>query len=493
MLEHVNLSQYVDKKEYQLQINKLKIRMGEIQRKAWKMEIPIIVVFEGWHVSGMTDIINRFLLPLNPMGFEFNTTGKPCEQEEQKPLLWRFWMKIPKRGEIAIFDRSWYRRAIIEHFSKEHTDVDKCLLSIRNFERQLVDDGYLVIKFFLHISKETQQRRYEERKKKEIPLFITEEKGEEKYLDEYDNYFELIERILQKTNTMQAPWTIIESDDLNFATIKVMESFIEAVEHKIDFCNNQSLLIVENNSNGSKSTLSLPILKNVDTSKFLSYYDYRRKKKYYIKKLVKLQYEAFKQKKPIVIVFEGWDASGKGGSIRRIAQKLNPRLYRVVPTGVPNDYDKAHHYLWRFCKDIPEAGHIAIFDRSWYGRVLVEKVEHFCTEQEWKRAYQEINEFEETLVNYGMIVMKFWLHIDKDEQLDRFQQREQIEHKKWKITPDDWNNREKWELYEEAVDEMLQNNSTIHAPWTIVEANDKYYARIRVLQTVVETLEKELA
>lgn len=465
--------------------------MGEIQREAWEMEIPIIVVFEGWHASGMTDIINRFLLPLNPMGFELHTTGKASEQEEQRPLTWRFWTKIPKKGEIAIFDRSWYRRAIIEHFHKDETDMDKSLQEIRHFEKQLVDDGYLVIKFFLHVSKETQKVRFESRKKKEIPLFLNEEKAEEKYLNEYDDYFHIIGRTLEKTNTTHSPWVLVASDDLNFATIKIVSSFIEAIKNKIELCKQQKVINLEQSSNPWLST-SLSILKNIDNNQALSYYDYRKKKKYYQKKLIKLQYRLFKEKIPVVIVFEGWDASGKGGSIKRLAQKLNPRLYRVVPVGVPSEYEKAHHYLWRFYKEIPKSGHIAIFDRSWYGRVLVERVEHFCNDNEWKRAYQEINEFEEMLTNNGMIVLKFWMNIDKDEQLKRFKIREETPHKVWKITPDDWKNRDRWEQYEEAADEMVQKNSTTHAPWTIVEANNKYYSRIKVLQTVVETIERGL-
>jgi polyphosphate kinase 2 (PPK2 family) len=194
----------------------------------------------------------------------------------------------------------------------------------------------------------------------------------------------------------------------------------------------------------------------------------------------------------MVVAFEGWDAAGKGGNIRRIARKLDPRLYSVEPVGVPNDLEKNHHYLWRFYREIPEAGHIAIFDRSWYGRVLVERVEGFSTEEQWKRAYNEINEFEETLADFGTIIVKFWLHIDESEQLRRFKERENTSYKQWKITPDDWRNREKWGEYSEAVDEMLLKTHTAHAPWTIVEANDKRYARLKSLKTLVETIEKEL-
>ncbi|WP_406661079.1 polyphosphate:AMP phosphotransferase [Methanolobus sp. ZRKC3] len=494
MLEQIDLSRSMEKKDYLSLIDKLKIRMGEVQREAWKNNIPVIVVFEGWHASGMTDIINRFLLPLNPMGFELYTTGKPCTQEEEKPFLWRFWTKIPKKGNIAIFDRSWYRRAIIEHSRKNKNGMEKCVKGINYFEKQLVDDGYLIVKFFLHVSKEKQQKRFEEIRKKKIPLFIVEDEKEQDFINKYENYFQIIDKTLEKTDIPAAPWILIESDDLNYATIKIMTSFIEAVEENIQLIEKkQDDEFAEKREKCIIPAQNLSTLKDLDLSGSLSPDEYRKKKKHYQKKLASLQYKAFEQKRPIITIFEGWDASGKGGSIRRLVQKLNPRLYRVVPIGVPTDHEIARHYLWRFYNEMLEAGHIAVFDRSWYGRVLVERVECICSEQEWSRAYREINEFEETLANYGTIIIKFWMHIDKHEQLERFKQRETIPYKKWKITPDDWKNREKWNLYEDAVEEMLQKNSTIYAPWTIIGSNNKYYSRIEVLQKVVETLEKELA
>ncbi len=494
MLEQIDLSKSIDKKEYEEITDDLKIKLGELQRKAWKMEIPIIIVFEGWHAAGMTDVINRFLMPLNPMGFELYTTGEPCVKEMKKPLLWRFWTKIPKKGSIAIFDRSWYRRAIIEHFVKgmHENDMEKCLNGMKFFERQLTDDGYLIIKFFLHVSQERQRERFESIRKKNLPLFLVEEEGKN-YLDNYDEYFHLIERSIEITDTHQAPWTIVEAEDLRFATAKVMAEFVKTLEEKIEQKENENEMAHSHgNTNCAIPGLNSSVLKNVDLTKSISIKEYRKKRKNYQKRLVNLQYELFKQKKPVMIVFEGWDAAGKGGDIRRLVEKLNPRLYRVVPIGAPSDYELSHHYLWRFYNEIPEAGHTAIYDRSWYGRILVERVEDLCGRQEWKRAYREINEFEETLSNYGMIIIKFWLHIDKDEQLRRFEEREKTAHKKWKITPDDWRNRDMWSLYEGAVDEMLHRTSTTYAPWTIVESNNKHYSRIKVLETVVERLEKEL-
>jgi polyphosphate kinase 2 (PPK2 family) len=195
---------------------------------------------------------------------------------------------------------------------------------------------------------------------------------------------------------------------------------------------------------------------------------------------------------PVVIAYEGWDAAGKGGNIRRLTEHLDPRGYEVVPIAAPNDIELAHHYLWRFWREVPKAGHITIFDRTWYGRVLVERVEGFCTVTDWRRAYREINEMERHLTAFGTVLCKFWLQIDRKEQLRRFREREAIAYKKWKITDEDWRNRRKWKAYQAAVEEMLARTSTPHAPWTIVESNCKWYARIKVLDTVIDAIKKAL-
>jgi polyphosphate kinase 2 (PPK2 family) len=208
--------------------------------------------------------------------------------------------------------------------------------------------------------------------------------------------------------------------------------------------------------------------------------------------LSQLAYQVYVQKRPVILVFEGWDAAGKGGAIKRLTERLDPRGYVVYPIAAPAGEDKTHHYLYRFWRRLPERGQIAVFDRSWYGRVMVERIEGFCTEGEWKRAYREINQFERQLVDFGAILFKFWMHVAKDEQLRRFEERQSIPYKAWKLTSEDWRNREKWDLYEAAVEEMLLKTSTVTAPWTIVEGNDKWWARIKVLNTVVDTLSKEL-
>jgi len=501
MLEKTDLSETIIDDEYKKSEKIFKARLGELQRKAWELKIPIILVFEGWHVSGMTEDINRFILSLDPRGYNFHTMCIPCYEDSLKPFIVRFWSEIPARGKIAIFDRSWYSTAIIECLGKEKSEkrMEKCLEEINYFERQLADDGYLILKFFLHISEKEHKERFKDLKKNET-LFILDEnenKGRQDldFVHNYKEYLPFVEKLLEKTDMRHAPWTIVEANNRGFATLKIMmtathaiETYIEQVtripaEQTIKYLNIETRDIPE--LNGS-------ILEKVDISKKMPADEYRKLKKLYQQKLEALQYELFKKKRSMIVVFEGWDAAGKGGDIYRLVENLNPRIYGVLPVGSPNDVEKAHHYLWRFCEAIPKTGHITIFDRSWYGRVLVERVEGFCSEEEWKRAYREINEFEEIMTKAGAIALKFWLQIDKDTQLERFNSRQYDPEKKWKITADDWRNRSRWEDYKIAVDEMLQKTSTTNAKWIVVESNDKQYSRIKVLKTTVEALEKEL-
>lgn len=235
------------------------------------------------------------------------------------------------------------------------------------------------------------------------------------------------------------------------------------------------------------------MLNTVDLSLSLDHEVYKQSLIRYQVAFHALGYQVYVQKRPVVLVFEGWDAGGKGGAIRRITEKLDPRGYVVYSIAAPKGDDSTHHYLWRFWRRLPESGQIAIFDRSWYGRVMVERIEGFCAESEWKRAYREINYSERQLVDFGTILFKFWIHISKEEQLRRFESRENDQKRVWKLTDEDWRNRERWDLYEEAVNEMLLKTSTLTAPWTVVEGDSKLYARIKILRTLVDKLSDELS
>lgn len=514
MLEQVDLSKKLSKEEYKAIISDLELQLGALQREALKLGIPIAIVFEGWDAAGKGTLINRLIQTFDPRGCVVHPISAPNEEEELRPFLWRFWIKAPEKGRIAVFDRSWYGRVLVERVDKlvKKSAWKRAYAEITAFERQLVDDGALVIKFFLHISKKVQKKRFKKLQKSSVTSWkVTKEDW--KHHEQYEEYLDAMEDMLAQTDTGFAPWTIIESHSKRFATVKIFKTLIDRLEARIAAVKKARRTAELQPSPSEESPaaaeaaaqdqedraakeifeqLHSSILDQVDLSLELSRDEYKAELKACQQRIFELEHEIYIKRIPVVILYQGWDAAGKGGNIRRLTQSMDPRGYEVIPIAAPNDIEKAHHYLWRFWQEFPKAGHIAIFDRSWYGRVLVERIEGFCREQEWKRAYREINEMEEHFANFGTVLVKFWLHIDREEQLRRFEARQQIEHKRWKITDEDWRNREKWELYKQAVDEMLFRTSTSYAPWTIIEANSKYYARIKALKTVIQAVEAKL-
>ena len=349
----------------------------------------------------------------------------------------------------------------------------------------------MIIKFFLDISKEEQKKRFKKLDgSKETAWKVSE--GDWKRNKDYDKYLIICEEMLERTDTDFAPWTIVEATDKNYAAMKIMATVADRLEYELNERDAEKLSAKKPAAVKPEDHFKNGVLSGVDLSKSLTEEEYKEKSNELQKKLEFLHSEIYRLRIPVVLGFEGWDAGGKGGAIRRLTSHLDPRGYKVNPTAAPNDVEKVHHYLWRFWNNMPKAGHIAIFDRTWYGRVMVERIEGFCREEDWKRAYQEINEMEAHMANFGAVVIKFWMQIDKEEQERRFNERMADPAKQWKITDEDWRNREKWDEYETAVNEMLVRTSTTYAPWVVVEGNDKYYARVKVLQTVVDALEKKI-
>jgi polyphosphate:AMP phosphotransferase len=492
MFEKIALNQKISDAEYENVLPTLQRELGALQREAHQLKIPLMLVFEGWHATGVSNVINELILGLDPRGVTYHTIGLPTVEERQKPFLWRFWIRTPIKGAIAIFDHSWYSRSIIDRKRGGSNPHEGHVRDITNFEQQLADGGMLILKFFFYVSKKTLKKRLEQRRSAVFDTeFFSDESGEIPI--KFNQYLDTMESTIEKTDVEGAPWTIIEAEDKKFAVVKTLVTIIKALGHVCSLQADRGAPAGATgpaNSAGISSPVGLDldtsVLANVNLTKSLSPSEYRENLEKYKEKTLDLQYALYTKKIPLIIVFEGWDAAGKGGNIKRLTQHLNPRGYSVKSIAAPNDFEKAHHYLWRFIRDLPEPGHIMIFDRSWYGRVLVERVEGYCTEVEWRRAYHEINEMEQMLVDYGAILVKFWLQIDKDEQIKRFTERQTVSYKKYKITEDDWRNREKWDLYQRAVDEMLKRTSTTFAPWTIVEANNKYYSRIKTLKTIID-------
>lgn len=510
MLEKVDLTKKMSKEEYKRKMDHLEVRLGQLQRLCKELKIPVLIVFEGFGASGKGLQIGYLIQSMDPRGFQVFPIKNDTEEERMHPFMWRFWTKTPERGRIAIFDGSWYRRVLIDRFEKrtKEKDISRAFQSINSFEEQLSDDGNVIVKLFLDIDQKEQKKRFDKlAKNKETAWRVTQ--GDIERNARYGEYADMMEDMLFKTDKDYAPWTIIEATDRRFATVKIYTTVIKAMADQIEKVQRKKEEESTAKDAGETSVsleasqvareaeeelkeLQVSILSKADLSLRYTQEEYKEKLKKLQKKMEKLHGELYRRRIPVVLGFEGWDAGGKGGAIKRLTQKMDPRGYVVNPTASPNDIEKAHHYLWRFWKAMPKDGHVAIFDRTWYGRVMVERIEGFCTKEEWQRAYKEINDMEKDLHDAGAIVIKFWMHIDKDEQERRFRERQENPEKQWKITDEDWRNREKWDQYEDSVNEMLLRTSTDYAPWVVVEGNDKYYARIKVLSAVVNAIEERL-
>ena len=507
MLEKVDLLKKLSKEEYKEKMSQLETKIGQLQRECKALKIPIMIVFEGFGAARKGLQIGKLIQSMDPRGFHVYPVKNETEEERMHPFLWRFWIKTPEKGRIAIYDGSWYRRVLIDRFEKrtKEKELPEAFHSINSFEEQLTDDGTVIIKLFLDISKKEQKKRFDKlQKNKETAWRVTQ--GDLERNAKYNEYAAMMEDMLFKTDTDYAPWTIIEATDRRFATVKIYTTVVKAMADQIEKLERQrkkdtadqetddhmNVSEVAREADKELRELQVSILSKADLSLKYTREEYEAKLDKLQKKIEKLHGELYRRRIPVVLGFEGWDAGGKGGAIKRLTAKMDARGYAVNPTASPNDIEKAHHYLWRFWRTMPKAGHVAIFDRTWYGRVMVERIEGFCTKEEWQRAYKEINDMEKDLCDAGAIVIKFWMHIDKDEQERRFKERQENPEKQWKITDEDWRNREKWDQYEDAVNEMLLRTSTDYAPWVVVEGNDKYYARVKVLKTVVDAIEERL-
>ncbi len=496
MLEQVNLDKRVSKESYKPEAKELKKRLLGLQQKVKEAKLPVIIVFEGWGAAGKGSMISDVILQLDPRGFNVYSMAAPDESEKRKPFLWRYWNLIPQYGEFSVFVRSWSQDRTTSRIYEETDDeeISKKIQRINTFERQLTDDGYLIIKFFLHISKKEQKQRFERLEDSKLTRWRVTQSDWERNKN-YNNLYMAIDEVLERTNTPNAPWHMISAHDKNNASLEVYRAIVTAIETAIaakQLREEMPKMTGDAIDYGNFELVNMPLLSEIDLSCSLSDDEYGEKLKKLHKKLGKLHNELYLKKIPVIIAYEGWDAAGKGGNIKRMAAALDPRGYEVCPIAAPDKYELAHHYLWRFWKHIPKTGHIEIFDRTWYGRVMVERIEGFCSQEQWRRAYKEINEFEKELYDWGAIIVKFWIHVSKDEQLRRFNDRQNTPEKRWKITDEDWRNREKWDFYEQSVNDMIKYTSTDFAPWTIVESEDKKYARIKALETLIDAIENRL-
>ncbi len=495
MLESLDLDVSLPKEGYKEAFSPLKDRIVEQQRAIVEAERPVLIVFEGMEASGKGDSIRQVVAPLDPRGFKVHLMNSVLTDDERLwPKLRRHWLRTPKRGEIAIYDRSWYMETIMERVDGNMTDSEwsTWIDEVKQFERQLIDGGTILIKFWLHISKKEQRNRFKTREKSAYEGWRVG-KDEWKRNKQFVHYIDAADNIIVETDTPYAPWTLVPSTDRRYRRVIVMRTIIETLARALEtppattaFVNHvPTPYEIRGSEEGT-------LLDKTNTSVEISRDQYREELDQYQMRLRQLEFGCYAKRLPVILVYEGWDAAGKGGNINRLTQKLDPRGYNVIPISAPQGEEATKHYLWRFWRHAPKAGHFAIFDRSWYGRVMVERIEGFCREDEWKRAYYEINEFERHLADFGTVIVKFWLHISKEEQLRRFEERENNPRKRYKLTEEDWRNREKWDDYNIAVSEMIERTNTNYAPWVIVEGDCKLYARIKTLKTLVHMLEERL-
>jgi polyphosphate:AMP phosphotransferase len=493
MFEAAELGRKVSKEDYEAQLPELRARLLQAHVALRSTPIPVIIIISGADGAGKGDVVHRLNEWLDPRGVDTHAFWQSSTEEEERPQYWRFWRVMPARGRVGILFGSWYSDPIIRRvYGKiKNSELDTALDRVSFFENMLVEDGALIIKLWLHLSKKAQRRRLEDLESdprhhwRVLPT-------DWKHFKLYDKFIATTERVLRHTGTGPAPWHLIESTDRRYRDLAVGTILLQALEGRL-----KRLARPPARPKGASRRTTLKsngntILDHVDLEQKLTDDEYRKGLEKYQGRLGELCWAANEKKVSTVMVFEGWDAGGKGSSIRRLTEAMDPRLYRIVGISAPNDEERAHHYLWRFWRHLPRAGRVTIYDRSWYGRVLVERVEGFATEPEWMRAYAEINDFEEQLTEGDVVVCKFWLHISKEEQLQRFKKREEIPYKRFKITPDDWRNRKQWDTYKAAVNDMVERTSTEYAPWTLVAGDDKKFARIQILKTVCKRLEAAL-
>ena len=492
MLTGLDLSLKLDKNEYKNEMSDMQARLAHLQQKVMEAKLPVILVFEGWSASGKGTAISRVANALDPRYFDMRTAGTITEDKILRPFLWSFWTYLPPRGQIAIMDKSWHRiilPSVREEWKLSNREANSFHVDVNAFERQLTDDGYLILKFFLHISKDEQIKRFKKLEEdKNASWRLTRRDWEQN--ENYDQNIRHFEKLLRETSTGANPWNIIEAEDKRFASHKIMKITIDALEKQLEQC--------KPNKEETVSTIVTPMpgiprrLNSISPNETIEDKEYRELLDFYQARLRRLCNRMHSRRRSAVVAFEGWDAAGKGGNIKRLTSNIDPRAYTVVPIGPPSSHELARHYLWRFMVKMPKRGHLTIFDRSWYGRVLIERVDKLTPPHIWQRAYQEINEMEQHLVGHGIILLKFWLHIDQEEQLRRFEARQNDPMKQHKITAADWQNRAQWDEYEIAIDEMLARTHTSSAPWIIVESNSKKYARIKVLKTLTDALEDSM-
>jgi polyphosphate:AMP phosphotransferase len=505
MFETAELDRKVSKSAYEKAVPGLRVELLELQQTLRSADFPVIVLFSGVDGAGKGAMVNLLNEWMDPRWINTHAYLEPSDEERERPEFWRYWRDLPEKGHFGLFLSAWYSPPFLDrvHDRISDTEFDRRLDRIIAFERLLADDGALILKFWMHLGRDAQKKRLKTLEKDPLLSWRVTE-TDWRHWKMYDRFVMAAEHTIRRTSFARSPWKIVEGADPGYRSLTVATIIRDAVKQRLDggrleasaveteLGEQPEAMAGDNAMSSLAPTLERTVLTELDMNRTVAKEEYECRLPKEQGRVNALFRSARNRGTSVVAVFEGWDAGGKGGAIRRLARSLDARDSRVIAVAAPTDEERARNYLWRFWRHLGRAGRVIIFDRSWYGRVLVERVEGFASESEWRRAYTEINEFESQLTDFGIVLVKFWLHITPEEQLQRFKQREIIPFKKWKLTEEDWRNREKWGLYERAVQELVERTSTFEAPWTLVEGNCKRFARLKVLRTVAEALEGAL-
>ncbi len=485
MLKDFEKAKTEDKSALNEEIKALRAQLMGQQQQLREAKLPVLVLIEGWSAAGKGTLIKELISEIDPRFYQVISPMVTPESENRYPFLYPFATEIPENGKITFFDSGWMENTVQKGLKMEISKAEfkRRIRMVNEFERQLRDGGYLLLKLFLHIDKDEQFERLKALDENADAAWRVTETDLWQHR-EYKTFLNAYDEFMDDTNE-PVKWHVLDGKRKKTAVRDALKLLVHKIEKGLE-----KGRYVGEPFEEKFPLIEMPKLKDVDLSPTIDDEEYKKELKKLQKRLSELHNIIYRKKIPVILCYEGWDAAGKGGNIRRVAYPLDPRGFDVHPIASPDQHELNHQFLWRFWTRLPRTGHICIFDRTWYGRVMVERIEGFCGEKDWQRAYNEMNEFERMLTDWGAVVLKFWIHIDQDTQLARFTDRQNTPEKQWKITDEDWRNREKWPEYEVAVDEMLQKTSTKNAPWFIIESNDKKYARIKVLKIVVKELEK---
>jgi len=492
MFESAELNHDISKAVYKREEPKLRQALLDAQNELMQgKRLAVLVLIAGVEGAGKGEMVNLLNEWMDPRQIEVNAFVAPSDEEAERPRMWRFWRALPPKGKLGIFFGAWHTQPILERVMGhiKATEYDRRVSEIQRLEKMLCDEGVLLLKFWFHLSKKQQKKRLKQLSKDPKTNWRVT-RFEWKLFEHYDEFAAVSEPFIRRTSSAEAPWMPVPGADSQYRSLAVGRTLLAALRERLDEKPVKQL--------PDKTPPLLPALDNFNVIRALELDqpmtkdEFRKEFDKWQGRLHQLSLHPRFNEISVVAVFEGNDAAGKGGAIRRVTRSLDARRYKTISIAAPTEEERAQPYLWRFWRHAPRRGIVAIFDRSWYGRVLVERVEGFCSEAAWMRAYGEINEFEQEFVQHDTVVVKFWLAITKEEQYRRFKEREKVGYKRFKITDEDWRNRKKWDAYEQAVCDMVDRTSTSVAPWTLVEANNKYYARIKVMKTLCGAIEDAL-